>query len=75
MADAADLPDEAQLTRNWTELVQEIRATQTGAQILTAFLLAPVSFHRILFRRRRRAWLSRPRTSAPESDSCCSRSR
>ena len=91
MADLLDHPDEKRLTRNWTELVQEIRATQTGVQILTAFLLAlpftdrfaelddvqrasyllvmtssvattgivlaPVAFHRILFRRRRRAWL------------------
>ncbi len=91
MSDTADLPDETRLTRNWTELIQEIRATQTGVQILTAFLLtlpfmdrfgeldelqratylvlmsssvvtsgvvlAPVAFHRILFRQRRRAWL------------------
>ncbi|MET0766262.1 MAG: DUF6328 family protein [Aeromicrobium sp.] len=91
MADPLDPPDEQRLNRNWTELVQEIRATQTGVQILTAFLLAlpftdrfaelddvqqasylvvmacsvattgvvlaPVAFHRILFRRRRRPWL------------------
>ena len=91
MADTPHPPDEQRLTRNWTELVQEIRATQTGVQILTAFLLAlpftdrfaelddvqragylvvmtssvattgivlaPVAFHRILFRRKRRAWL------------------
>ena len=25
--------------RNWTELVQELRSTQTGVQVLTAFLL------------------------------------
>lgn len=91
MADSLDHPAEKRLTRNWTELVQEIRATQTGVQILTAFLLAlpftdrfgelddvqqasylvvmtssvattgvvlaPIAFHRLLFRRRRRAWL------------------
>jgi len=91
MAATPDVPDENRLNRNWTELVQEIRATQTGVQILTAFLLtlpftdrfadlddvqrasylvlmtssvvttgvvlAPVAFHRILFRQRRRAWL------------------
>lgn len=83
-------PDE-RLTRNWNELLQELRVTQTGAQILTAFLLtvpfaarfedladsqrtiylvvlsgsvvttavllAPVAYHRLLFRRRKRAWL------------------
>ncbi|MGC5166269.1 DUF6328 family protein [Luteimicrobium sp. DT211] len=74
------------LDRNWNELLQELRVTQTGAQILTGFLLtvpfqqrfgrlddlevvtylvlvalsttatgllvAPVSLHRFLFRRR-----------------------
>ncbi|MBZ2194886.1 DUF6328 family protein [Occultella gossypii] len=74
--------------RNWDELMQELRVTQTGAQILTGFLLtlpfqqrfadlrtdqvaiylvlvalalgatalvvAPVSLHRVLFRRRRK---------------------
>lgn len=79
------------LTRNWDELLQEIRVTQTGVQILTGFLLtvpfsqrfgdltafqkyvylavlagavlttglvvAPVAFHRSLFRRRRRELL------------------
>lgn len=75
--------------RNWAELTQELRVTQTGVQILTAFLLilpfqqrfdeitdgqrmfylalvslaivttalmvAPVSLHRILFQRGRKA--------------------
>ncbi len=79
------------LIRNWDELLQEIRVTQTGVQILTGFLLtvpfsqrfeslddtqrtiylvvlsgavittglvlAPVAFHRILFRHRARSWL------------------
>ena len=27
------------LTRNWNELLQELRVTQTGVQILTGFLL------------------------------------
>ena len=79
------------LTRNWDELLQEIRVTQTGVQILTGFLLtvpfsqrfeeltafqkdvylavlagsvlttglvvAPVAFHRALFRQRRRQLL------------------
>ena len=74
------------LDRNWNELLQELRVSQTGVQILTAFLLtmplqpkfddlqgftlgaytaavilcllatvlliAPVSMHRLLFRRR-----------------------
>ncbi len=82
---------EERLTRNWDELLQELRVTQTGVQILTAFLLtvpfssrfpeldagqrstylvvlsgsvlttalviAPVAFHRILFRQRMRKWL------------------
>ncbi|WP_444665375.1 DUF6328 family protein [Cellulomonas sp. CW35] len=74
------------MDRNWDELLQELRVTQTGAQILTGFLLtipfqqrfadldayqqdlylvlvvlailatalivAPVSLHRVLFRKR-----------------------
>lgn len=82
---------EERITRNWNELLQELRVLQTGVQILTGFLLtvpfsprfpdladhqqaiylvvlvgsvvttcliiAPVSFHRILFRRRQRRWL------------------
>lgn len=84
-------PSQRTLTRNWEELLQEIRVTQTGVQILTGFLLtvpfsqrfeqlsgfqrglylavlfgsvvttglvvAPVAFHRMLFRRRRRELL------------------
>ncbi len=84
-------PSRKTLTRNWDELLQEIRVTQTGIQILTGFLLtvpfssrftelttfqvgvylavlggavtttglvvAPVAFHRSLFRRRRRELL------------------
>ncbi len=79
------------LTRNLDELLQELRVTQTGVQILTAFLLtvpftqrfssmenldkhvylavlsgavaatglvvAPVAFHRFLFRHGEREWL------------------
>jgi hypothetical protein len=79
------------LTRNLNELLQELRVTQTGVQILTGFLLtlpfserfeeldrvqrtaylmilcgsvvatgliiAPVAFHRMLFRRGQRPWL------------------
>ncbi|GEL93560.1 DUF6328 family protein [Cellulomonas composti] len=79
------------MDRNWDELMQELRVTQTGAQILTGFLLtipfqqrfgdldgyqrglylalvvlavlattlivAPVSLHRVLFRRRMKAQL------------------
>ncbi len=86
----AETPDE-RITRNWNELLQELRVLQTGVQILTGFLLtvpfsprfpdlaehqqaiylvvlvgsvittsliiAPVSFHRMLFRRRQRRWL------------------
>lgn len=84
-------PAQETLNRNWDELLQEIRVTQTGVQILTGFLLtvpfsprfadltafqkglylavlggsvlttglvvAPVAFHRMLFRRRRRELL------------------
>ena len=83
--------DEERLTRNWHELLQELRVTQTGTQILTGFLLtlpftqrfadlsprqeitylatmvgsvittgliiAPVAFHRLLFRQRQKPWL------------------
>ena len=79
------------LNRNWDELMQELRAAQTGVQVLTGFLLtvpfsnrfsaldpgqrwlylavlagavtatclilAPVAFHRLLFRQRRRLLL------------------
>ena len=34
-----DQPSEDTLTRNWNELLQELRVTQTGVQILTGFLL------------------------------------
>jgi hypothetical protein len=87
---AEGIPAET-INRNWTELVQELRSTQTGVQVLTGFLLAvpftdkfdeldrveltayllvlsgavaataailaPVAYHRILFRRGRRPWL------------------
>lgn len=33
-----DIPEET-INRNWTELVQELRSTQTGVQVLTGFLL------------------------------------
>ncbi|PUA80167.1 DUF6328 family protein [Nocardioides currus] len=86
-----DPDDPETLDRNWNELLQELRVTQTGVQILTGFLLtvpfsdrfadldrlqrtsylvvmagavlttglvvAPVAFHRILFRQRERRWL------------------
>jgi predicted exporter len=82
---------EQTLNRNWTELVQELRATQIGVQVLIGFLLAvpytdrfhtldhlekaayllvlslavaataavlaPIAYHRILFRRGLRPWL------------------
>lgn len=84
-------PSPDTLARNWNELLQEIRVTQTGVQILTGFLLtvpfsarfeeltqtqrwvyavvlagsvlttglvvAPVAFHRALFRHHRRVLL------------------
>ena len=33
-----DIPADT-INRNWTELVQELRSTQTGVQVLTGFLL------------------------------------
>lgn len=90
-SDGPDPRDPETLTRNWNELLQEIRVVETGVQILTGFLLtvpfsqrfgdlddfqrnlylvvlagavattamvvAPVAFHRILFRHRKRYWL------------------
>ena len=87
---AGDLP-ESTINRNWTELVQELRAIQVGVQVLIGFLLAvpytdrfatldhfakvaylavlslavaataavlaPIAYHRILFRRALRPWL------------------
>jgi hypothetical protein len=86
----AGAPSDA-INRNWTELVQELRATQIGVQVLIGFLLAvpytdkfdtldhvekaaylvvlslavaataavlaPIAYHRILFRRGVRPWL------------------
>ena len=83
--------EQERLTRNFNELLQELRVTQTGVQILTGFLLtlpfterfkdldatqrgaylavivgsvlatgliiAPVAFHRLLFRQGMREWL------------------
>jgi hypothetical protein len=94
MGDMKGEPDESEserLTRNLNELLQELRVTQTGVQILTGFLLtlpfsqrfmelddvqrtsylvilcgsviatgliiAPVAFHRVLFRHGERPWL------------------
>jgi hypothetical protein len=42
MADGSDDRDESQderLDRNWNELLQELRITQTGLQLLSGFLL------------------------------------
>jgi len=84
-------PSPEKLTRNWNELLQELRVVQTGVQILTGFLLtvpfsnrfadlthlqrvvylcvlvgsllttgfvmAPVAFHRLVFRQGERRWL------------------
>ena len=36
--EGAGIPAET-ISRNWTELVQELRSTQTGVQVLTGFLL------------------------------------
>ncbi len=83
--------EQEKLTRNFNELLQELRVTQTGVQILTGFLLtvpfsarfpmldslqrnaylailcgsvlatglivAPVAFHRLLFRQGERRWI------------------
>ncbi len=91
MAVGSVVQDDERLSRNWHELLQELRVTQTGTQILTGFLLtlpftqrftelntrqevvylttmvgsvvttgliiAPVAFHRLLFRQRQRPWL------------------
>ena len=94
MSEPRELADESEsqrLTRNLNELLQELRVTQTGVQILTGFLLtlpftnrfgtlddvqrlaylgvlcgsvvatgliiAPVAFHRLLFRHGQRPWL------------------
>ncbi len=94
MRDASGEDEESvqeRLTRNLNELLQELRVTQTGVQILTGFLLtlpfsqrfdvldevqrvsylailcgsvlatgliiAPVAFHRVLFRHRERPWI------------------
>jgi thiosulfate reductase cytochrome b subunit len=91
MSAADDETEAEKLTRNLTELLQELRVTQTGVQILTGFLLtlpfsqrfshldavqrhvylailvgsvvatgliiAPVAFHRVLFRRGERPWI------------------
>src|SRR3954469_2794553 len=93
-----DESDSERLTRNLNELLQELRVTQTGGQVLTGFLLtlpftnrfssldavqrysylgvligsviatgliiAPVAFHRMLFRQGKRPWLGRHATRA-----------
>ncbi|BDZ47653.1 DUF6328 family protein [Naasia aerilata] len=87
--DGRDETENERLDRNWNELLQELRVTQTGTQILTGFLLTlafqpkftdldgfqvgvylaliglaalstalglgPVSLHRALFRKQRKA--------------------
>lgn len=91
--DGRDETENQRLDRNWNELLQELRVTQTGTQILTGFLLtlpfqprfqqlsdfqvssylvlvglaalsaalglAPVSLHRMLFRRKAKRELVR----------------
>jgi hypothetical protein len=91
--DSSTESEDERINRNWNELLQELRVTQMGVQILTAFLLtvpfqqrfveltefqrhvylvtigfaaaaaaltiAPVSFHRLVFRRRQKPWLVR----------------
>ena len=37
--DMATESEHERVNRNWNELLQELRVTQTGVQILTAFLL------------------------------------
>ncbi len=93
MSSGPEETEQERLTRNWDELLQELRVSQTGVQILFAFLLgvaftdkfadtsptqrvlyfisllataaavglliAPVAFHRILFRQRARIELVR----------------
>ena len=88
-----DETESERLERNWNEILQELRVTQTGTQILTGFLLAaafqtrftdldafqldvylvlvvtavlttalglaPVSLHRVLFRRGAKAQIVR----------------
>lgn len=90
MSQSADLGDTAR-DRNWNELLQELRVTQTGLLLLTGFLvtlpfqgrfadlsstqvtgylivlctavsamvlvLAPVNYHRMLFRQQEKEWL------------------
>jgi hypothetical protein len=87
-SDGRDETASQRMDRNWNELLQELRVTQTGVQILTGFLLtlpfqqrfekltefqhavylvsfvlsatatgliiAPVGFHRVLFRRHKK---------------------
>src|SRR6266545_4732248 len=43
--------------RNLNELLQELRVAQTGVQVLFALLLAPASYHRIVFRKGRKPQL------------------
>lgn len=86
-----DESERERVDRNWAELLQELRVTQTGVQLLAGFLLtlpfqtrfadlsstqeyvylgivvlavtatgllvAPVSFHRAVFRRDEKEWL------------------
>lgn len=88
---SAEERDSEKITRNWNELLQELRVTQTGSQVLAGFLLtvpfsyrfdqlstqqvnvylavlcgsvlstglvvAPVAFHRLLFRQHQRPWI------------------
>ena len=90
-APGRDEDERQRVDRNWSELLQELRVTQTGVQLLAGFLLtlpfqdrfadlstaqdavyltvvvlavtstgllvAPVSFHRAVFRRQEKEWL------------------
>ncbi|MGI8675621.1 MAG: DUF6328 family protein [Nocardioidaceae bacterium] len=97
MGESGEESHEERINRNWDEMLQELRVTQTGVQILTGFLLtlpfqqrfpeldsvqrtaylmvlagavlavslmiAPVSYHRLLFRQGAREWLVKGRGS------------
>lgn len=103
-SDRRETRDE-QLDRNWSELLQELRVTQTGVQILTGFLLtvpfqarfgdltagyralfltamglstlatclivAPVSAHRLLFRRHEKEDLVRSGSALAKAGLVC----
>jgi hypothetical protein len=63
--------EDERLTRNFSELLQELRVAQAGVQFLFGFLLAVASPGPARAQRRRRTWCTWSRSSSRPPPSPC----